>query len=194
MGREIFFVVPGEAKTARERTSRARLAPDGVSVIQGHRYDKKDRREWKADVRAAAFAAMGTAGLLEGPLVLTVTFIRPKAPSWPKNACKGNWWPWALWKMPDLPDNLKKPVMDAMKGVVWKDDAQVVRDEGWKVQGERHLTLVQVRQASFDELDEQRAKAEGVICDLLSGALCSDQGEQDAWVEALVGAGETASQ
>jgi len=193
MGREIVFVVAGEARPEAKKTGRAFLAKDGKTVIQGHRYEKTDRRDWKADVRAAAFAAIGGTPLLEGPLVVTIIFIRPKTPSWPKNPCKGNWWPWALWKKPDV-NNLVKPVEDSCSGVLWGDDKQIVGAEQWKVQGEKHLTLVRVREATRDELEYKRAAAEGVICELLSGALCSRQGEQDEWAAALVEAEGTLAQ
>jgi len=185
MGREIVFVVPGEALPESKRTAPARHGKDG-GIIQGRRYETADRRDWKADVRTAAFAAIGGGGLLQGPLVVCITLIRPKPPSWPKKPCKGNWWPWAHWKKPDV-NNLLKPIEDSCSGVLWQDDGQIVGGEQWEVQGERHLTLVRVREATEAELEYKRAAAEGVICDLLSGALCSDQGEQDAWAAALVG-------
>lgn len=63
--------------------------------------------QWKAQVAAAAAVARGGAPLETGPCASTVTMY----------AIGG-------WKL-DL-DNMAKPILDAMTGVVWVDDRQLV--------------------------------------------------------------------
>jgi Holliday junction resolvase RusA-like endonuclease len=69
---------------------------------------------------------------LTGPLVLTLKFYRAKGiPSTKKgleSALRGDIRPI---KKPDI-DNLSKLVMDAMNGIFWKDDAQVVEKHSYK--------------------------------------------------------------
>jgi crossover junction endodeoxyribonuclease RusA len=80
-------------------------------------------KDWRADVKAAAFNA-GPADLLTGPLMVSVIFTLPK----PKSAPKSRKWPD---RRPDL-DKLLRAALDAMTGVVFADDAQVVGVEAWK--------------------------------------------------------------
>lgn len=96
-------------------------------------------RSWKNDVADAAAAAMNGRQLLDGPLSLIVVFtvprpkghygtgrnsavIRDSAPRWP--AVK-----------PDA-TKLVRAVEDALTGIVWRDDAQVVHQAVTKRYGE----------------------------------------------------------
>lgn len=93
---------------------------------------------WRADVRAAALAAMGDRLPLFGPLTVSLTFalprpkghygsgrnvavVRPSAPSYPAGK-------------PDL-DKLVRSTLDALTGVVFADDAQVVEVTARKLYG-----------------------------------------------------------
>lgn len=96
---------------------------------------------WQAEVRAAAVLAMpadsaaAAGALLDGPLGVNLTFhvarpkghygargLRPSAPVYPTMR----------------PDVLKlaRAVEDALTGVVWRDDAQIVKENLRKVYGE----------------------------------------------------------
>ena len=90
---------------------------------------------WRRDVAQAAGVAMRARPLLEGPLVLEVRFVvvrprghfgarglRPSAPAHPI-------------VRPDV-TKLLRAVEDALTGVVWRDDAQVVEQHAAKVYGE----------------------------------------------------------
>ena len=82
-------------------------------------------RDWRADVKAAAAAAMRTDGpgphwsYLEGPVGVSICFTVPKPKSAPKTR---RTWPD---RRPDL-DKLVRAVLDAITGEVIADDAQVV--------------------------------------------------------------------
>jgi Holliday junction resolvase RusA-like endonuclease len=76
---------------------------------------------WRQDVKAAAQAAMGWGQQppLQGPVALAVTFALPKPASAPK---RKRTWPA---RRPDL-DKLLRSTLDALTGVVFADDGQVV--------------------------------------------------------------------
>ena len=73
---------------------------------------------------------------IEGPLGLRLTFFMPIPVSWSKakkeSAVKGDLLPTTK---PDI-DNLAKTVMDALNGIAYRDDNQVVRLEVSKFYGE----------------------------------------------------------
>ena len=101
---------------------------------------------WKAEVTAAALKAMNSGMIMNGPLILALTFIvpRPKghygkrgllpsAPEWP--AVK-----------PDLL-KLARAIEDALIGVVYRDDSQIVVESLRKVYGEPARVEVQIDRA-----------------------------------------------
>ena len=103
----------------------------------------KGSRPWKTRVAQAAGEAMNGDGLLDGPLLLTVQFIvprpkghygvrglRPSAPAYPT-------------VRPDV-TKLVRAVEDALTGIVWRDDSQVVSQHAAKVYGEPARCEVQV--------------------------------------------------
>lgn len=79
-------------------------------------YDPEKSRSWKNDVRMQAILQKPI--LLEGALILKASFylLRPK--TLPKKILHHT-------KKPDL-DNLIKGVKDALKGICYRDDSQVV--------------------------------------------------------------------
>lgn len=88
-------------------------------------YDPKKSKDYKDYVRLAA-TEHAPAALLEGPLGMVLTVYRsiPKSFSKKKAALaeEGEIRPVSK---PDV-DNYLKGVKDALKGVIWKDDSQVV--------------------------------------------------------------------
>ena len=115
--------IAGKSLTERKRNVR-------MGKFQA-RVDQPDRVEYKAYIRLLAQEAMGGLAPLQGPLFVQAIYYRIKPPSWPKKASKGNPWPFWPWKKPDL-DNLGKIIWDAITGIVWVDDAQVVHEENHK--------------------------------------------------------------
>jgi crossover junction endodeoxyribonuclease RusA len=118
--------------------------PDGRRIPVGHPVVVPDNpanlQAWRNAVHEAAAAAMGEREILRGPVGLIVTFVmqRPQghfskkgfgsdllrsAPAYPT-------------VRPDL-DKLERAVKDALKGVVYNDDSQVVTKASRKVYGEQ---------------------------------------------------------
>ena len=124
MSRMMEFFVPGLPKTAGSKRAFAHRTTGKIIVTDD---TGKPGRRWRADVQAAAAQAYG-GPLLTGPLEVTLGFhlprpkghygtgrnaekLRPSAPDY--HTVK-----------PDI-DKLSRAVLDALKGVVWRDDAQV---------------------------------------------------------------------
>jgi Holliday junction resolvase RusA-like endonuclease len=117
----ITFVVPGKPQPLQ----RARVGRIGAHARM---YDTEANTTNKATVGFHASCAMKGKPLLQGPLRLNVCFYIEKPKS--KVRKNSNPFPYPDSK-PDL-DNCIKLVCDALNGVVWKDDAQVVRLEASK--------------------------------------------------------------
>jgi Holliday junction resolvase RusA-like endonuclease len=106
--------------------------------------DSKRSKPWKAHVAAAACDAMADAPFLEGALELDVVFYVPR----PKGhfGAKGN----VLLSAPEFPavkpDLLKltRAVEDALSGICYRDDAQIVTEVLCKRYGEPARTEVRV--------------------------------------------------
>lgn len=120
MSLQIRFTVPGPplAKQRARGGNGTHYTPD-----QTVRYENLVRTE------AAKAMEILALPLLEGPVLLQVVVFRPIPPSWSKKrqaaALEQRW----DTRKPDF-DNFAKIVADALNGVVWKDDAQVV--QGWQ--------------------------------------------------------------
>ena len=110
---------------------------DGIPVAKGRprfkrvgnfvqTYTPNKTATWEETVRQAAKNAMGTTDLLETPVTMALYFRLPMPQSWSKKrkegALKGLEAPT---KKPDW-DNLGKAVSDALNGVIFKDDSQIV--------------------------------------------------------------------
>ena len=89
--------------------------------------NKPKLRNWRGDVRDAASAAYD-GSLLTGPLRLDMTFYLPRPKSQTK-AEQSNWW---HYKKPDT-SKLVRAVEDALKLVLWQDDAQVAELSASKI-------------------------------------------------------------
>ena len=123
-----------------------------ATVVAGRAkvYDPKKSRDWKHTVGATALAA--GARPIEGPVVVELTFIfaRPVS-TYRKKKPRGRE---PKMSAPDC-DNLGKGVCDALNGVAYLDDRQVVGLAVTKwvgAQGEPARTVVVVREwGSGDE-------------------------------------------
>ncbi len=95
----VCFIVPGPpVPTARTRSTR-----------NGTHYNTKRTRDYRARVKLHALAEMKHRPPLKGELLLIANFKLPDR------------------RRRDL-DNLVKGVKDAMNGIVWDDDSQVVAE------------------------------------------------------------------
>ncbi len=82
-------------------------------------YDPEKSRSWKQDVKAQVLDALkGTPEIHDGPLGVKLYFHLPRPKSLPKKVVHHV-------KKPDA-DNLAKAIKDALRGVVYRDDSQIV--------------------------------------------------------------------
>jgi Holliday junction resolvase RusA-like endonuclease len=99
--------------------------------------------DWRADIRDAALRLLDPpdnfARLWEAPLVVGIQFrlARPKGHYLPANTRRAA--PELRPEAPKYPagkpdtDKLIRAVLDALTGLVWRDDSQVVHIEAWKL-------------------------------------------------------------
>lgn len=118
---------------------RPQLRPRAMRFGKGVRvYDPPQNQDWKHTIQGQLIADRPQAPL-SGPLMISLDFAMPK----PKGASKKQ----LMWhvKKPDV-DNLAKSVKDAMKGIVFEDDSQVVRLEVKKAYADSPGVLIRVCQ------------------------------------------------
>lgn len=91
-----------------------------------HFYEPSDSEDYKRMVAKCAMVAMRGRGLLRGSLIITITAHMPIMPSWnqkkKESAYDGSMLPTTK---PDW-DNFGKIASDALNGVVYEDDSQIV--------------------------------------------------------------------
>jgi Holliday junction resolvase RusA-like endonuclease len=122
--------------------------PKGLRACS-QKYDPKESRSWKQDVKAQVLEQLGASlpgyvpvALHDGPVVLDLFFYLPRPKSLPKRVRHHV-------KKPDR-DNLEKGVKDALKGILWRDDSQVVDGRTRKMYGDPPRVVVAVRLISHD--------------------------------------------
>lgn len=130
---EIFINVPGEAVPQ----ARPRVTHCGT-------YDPPKCKAYKQKVGLYAKTAMRGKEPLRGPIKMSVIVYRGIPKSWTKKkkvaAMLDDIYPTTK---PDI-DNLLKGIMDALKGICWYDDAQVVSvyaRKAYEVSPRVHLTI-----------------------------------------------------
>ena len=115
----------------------------GRARFRGHLYTPELTRDAEEIMQGEMRQACMTP--LEGPLELSVTFSFHRPESWSRferDAVDNGKEQWRSGK-PDL-DNLVKLVQDAGNGILWRDDAQIVRLEAIKVYGAENETVINV--------------------------------------------------
>ncbi|MBK8974123.1 MAG: RusA family crossover junction endodeoxyribonuclease [Hahellaceae bacterium] len=131
----ITFHVPGKVvPKARARSTR-----------NGHHYTPEKTRTYEGLVRSAAMAAYGMRPPLASPVKLTVVIALDIPSAWPlwkaRSASEGGV---AATTKPDT-DNCLKSIKDALNGVIWFDDAQVVQIEAQKIYSTNPGALITVQ-------------------------------------------------
>ena len=112
-------------------------------------YTPTKTRDWENLIKLAAAGKVKT--LMTGPIELAVDFYLPRPKSLPKKVKHHI-------KRPDL-DNLTKAVMDALNGVVWKDDSQVVEKHAYKYYDiGRPRVEVKVKALLFQQVSSTEAR------------------------------------
>lgn len=147
----ISFEIPGEpVAKGRPRATR-----------QGHFFTPEKTVRYENKVALFAAEAMDGRPPIEGPLALEFTAVFSWPASWSakkRAACPGKV------SKPDG-DNLQKAVSDAMNGIVYRDDAQIISWSGSKVYGDRPGLRVSIRPYSERAAPPQGIAApEGLAC------------------------------
>lgn len=128
------FIVHGIAQPAGSKRGFINRKTGGVIITDA----AKRSRPWKADVSAAAAAAMIGTRLLDGPLALDVVFVVPRPKGhYGSGRNAGNVRASAPMYPAVKPDvtKLLRAVEDACTGIVWRDDAQIVSQHATKRYG-----------------------------------------------------------
>ncbi len=130
----IEFNVPAVPVAQPRQRHRLATGAGGKSFVKNYTPAKSPVNDYKATVRHAA-AAEHKGAPLQGPLYLSLTFIMPRP--------KGMYW--KTKPMPRVPhasrpdcDNLAKSTLDALKGLLWIDDAQISRLDVHKLVADGH--------------------------------------------------------
>lgn len=100
-------------------------------------YDPDKSRGWKQEVRAQVLALLdGQPEIHDGPLSLELHFHLPRPKSLPKKVLYHT-------KKPDA-DNLCKAIKDALRGIVYRDDSQIVTFMVSKQYGDPPRVIIEV--------------------------------------------------
>lgn len=139
----IRIVVPGTPKALARNRHRI-ITPKGKAPFVGNYLPAKSRNE-QAVIRDFAAQAMGGRALLEGPIDLRIAAYLAIPPSWSKKkqqAARNDFL--RPTGRPDI-DNLTKQI-DALKEIVWRDDAQVTDAAMWKRYSDEPRLVIEIRQ------------------------------------------------
>lgn len=115
-----------------------------VGVVSGRPmiFTPKNTRKWERDARQLGRIKMGDRPLISGPVHVTVRAVFPIPESWPawkrELAQDGT----LLHTSPPDGDNVLKAAKDAMKGIVYLDDRQVVISTVEKCFGGRPAVVI----------------------------------------------------
>lgn len=100
--------------------------------------NKAKLASWRSAVAWEAARIMQGRSLLDGPLELRATFHLPRPVSAPKRRRHPD-------RKPDL-DKLKRAIGDALKGVIYTDDARICRAVTEKVYGEPARAEIEIEE------------------------------------------------
>ncbi|GHV35050.1 hypothetical protein FACS1894187_06910 [Synergistales bacterium] len=141
------LIIPGEAVPQL----RPRFARHGNYV---QTYDPAKCRDYKSYVRMLAAVEVKRGQTLvtypiEGPVEVRIAVYRHTPKSWSKAkiaaANAGHIRPTTK---PDI-DNIAKGLKDALKGLIWVDDSQVVRLEAEKWYGDEPRAVVEIEEVTY---------------------------------------------
>lgn len=158
--RTVEFFVPGKPVAWARAGARAGIAGNGKAFVR--HFTKPTQRPYAALLRDASVQAMRANGdtgpCWEGPLELTIiaTYSRPKSHFTTKGALTSRA-PSCYTSKPDL-DNLVKMVGDALNGVLWNDDSQIIKCTALKVWGDREGVGVHAREGLSVCIKEARVQ------------------------------------
>lgn len=128
----IYLRIPGEP-VAKQRPRFSR----------GRTYTPQATLDGEARIQAAALRA--EVEKIDGPVKLSCSFIYEPPKSWSKKKRAEAMGAWKTTR-PDR-DNLEKLVADALNGIAYDDDGQVVTGPSMKFYGPEAATIIQVEPA-----------------------------------------------
>lgn len=105
-------------------------------------YDPDKSHNWKDYVRSCVLNELKHRPLLETALLMRIAFFLPRPKTLPKKV---------MWhtKKPDL-DNLAKAVKDALKGICYRDDSQIISLLTTKAYaGDRPMVVITIDEAKL---------------------------------------------
>lgn len=124
----------------------------------GHAYTPPKTRAYEAQLSIAARMVMGAKAPLDGALEVGVVVLMPIPESWSRvkrgDAARGLIRPTCK---PDADNFLK--VLDALNGIVWRDDSQITDTQIRKRYGHQPALQIFVRQIETAELVREQAAA-----------------------------------
>ena len=141
--RYVAFKVDGIPAPAGSKRGFVNRRTGGVIITDA----SKRAKPWQARVAAAASEAM-SGELLAGPLELTLTFTFPRLPSHFGTGRNAGSLRASAPALPAVrPDvtKLVRAVEDALTGIVWRDDAQVIAQHAYKGYGASAGCEIEVR-------------------------------------------------
>lgn len=130
----IHFTVYGKAEPAGSKRGFAYKRKGGGTGVAISDANPKSRG-WKNAVAAAAFEAFGKRELLRGPLAVSFVFFQTRPRSHYRTGHNHQVLKASAPKYPTgRPDVLKlsRAVEDALTGIVWHDDSQIVNEKLFK--------------------------------------------------------------
>jgi Holliday junction resolvase RusA-like endonuclease len=98
---------------------RARMFQDRSGTTRVSVYDPHESRDWKRTVMSRVVDVKPAAPVAETALEMALVFHLPRPQSLPKRVVHHI-------RRPDV-DNLAKAIKDALRGIVYRDDSQIVR-------------------------------------------------------------------
>lgn len=113
-------------------------------AASGHVYTPAKTRHWERAAAWIAASEMQGRDIIRGPVRMRVTATMPVPRSWPEKrrraALAGETYPTGR---PDT-DNISKAALDALNGIVMRDDAQVVEIIARKVYGAAPSVVIEI--------------------------------------------------
>lgn len=123
---EVRFMVIGKPQPAGSKTAFVNPKTGRAIITDAN----KNAKPWKQEIATVARGAMQGQGMFMGPLAMSVVFVLPRPKSHYRTGVNARLLKDAAPEWPATkPDTLKltRGLEDAMSGVVYRDDAQIVQ-------------------------------------------------------------------
>ncbi len=150
----------------------------------------KELRLWQNAIASEAARVRGGSVPLERAVSVRATFVLPRPKSAPKElhtARQQTLYGWPV-RRPDL-DKLVRAILDALTGVLFRDDGQVVQLWAQKVYGEQPGVVVEVEEVLWSGVTAGETVVVVVngktlfTCDVTGEGLCRSCGAEILWVQ-----------